>query len=252
VTGPAVVAACALLCAAAGLLVPAAIERLPEPGDEAPGPGDEGDRSEDRSASGPPAKQRYADVAARPGLAARCALVAAAAGGLVGWAVGWQPVLLGLLPLVPVAVGLAVVDWRTHLLPSVVVLPATGVLLALAVLGAVVTGERDDLLRGVLGLVLARSFYWVLWSIRSAGMGFGDVRLAALLGLALGYLGWAELVVGVYAGFLVFGVPGLAVALLRRDRSLLRRPLPFGPAMMVGALVGVVVGPQLLAGLAVG
>ncbi len=82
----------------------------------------------------------------------------------------------------------------------------------------------------------------LLWFVRSAGLGFGDVRLAALLGLALGHLGWAEVVVGLYAALLVFGVPGLVLAVARRDRALLRRPRAFGPALLVGALLGVVAG----------
>ena len=97
---------------------------------------------------------------------------------------------------------------------------------------------------GVAMLAL-RSFYWVLWFVHSAGMGFGDVRLAALLGLVLGRAGWAELVVGTYAPFLLFAVPGLLLALVRRDRSLLRAAYPFGPFMVLGALVGLVAGPGL-------
>ena len=93
--------------------------------------------------------------------------------------------------------------------------------------------------------MIARSLFWLLWFIHSAGMGFGDVRLAALLGLALGHLGWAELLVGVYSGFLVFGLPGLLLAIVRRDRRLLRTAFPFGPFMVAGALVGVLTGPWL-------
>ena len=83
-------------------------------------------------------------------------------------------------------------------------------------------------------------------------MGFGDVRLSAVLGLALGYLGWGELLVGVYSGFLVFGVPGLVVAVVRRDRQLLRTAFPFGPFMLVGALVGIALGPWVWANLVAG
>ena len=78
-----------------------------------------------------------------------------------------------------------------------------------------------------------RSFFWVLWWFHSAGMGFGDVRLAALLGFALGQLGWGEVVVGAYSGFLVFGLPGLLLAIVRRDRALLKSAFPFGPFMLV-------------------
>ena len=66
-----------------------------------------------------------------------------------------------------------------------------------------------------------------------------------MLGLALGWLGWAELLVGIWSGLLLGGVLGglLSVALRRRD-------YPFGPFMLLGALVGVVLGQPVLPGLA--
>jgi leader peptidase (prepilin peptidase)/N-methyltransferase len=76
-------------------------------------------------------------------------------------------------------------------------------------------------------------------------MGFGDVRLAALLGFALGHVGWAEFGVGMYSGFLIFGVPGLVLALVKWDRKLLKTAYPFGPFMILGALLGLLVGPPI-------
>jgi leader peptidase (prepilin peptidase)/N-methyltransferase len=225
-----------LVCAVLGALVPALVERLPEPTES---------RHDD---DGP--KVPYAVVAAKPGLALQTTVVSGVAGGLVGYAVGWDRVLIGLLPLVPVCVALALVDLRTRLLPRSVVLPATGLLIVLAGADALVTGDHEDLVRAAIGLAVARSFYWVLWFAHSAGMGFGDVRLAALLGFPLAFLGWQEFALGMYSGFLVFALPGLLLAIVRWDRSLLRAPYPFGPAMIVGALLGVVLGPTLLAGLA--
>jgi len=225
-----------LVGAVLGALVPTLIERIPEPDDE---------RHPD---DGP--KVPYAVVGARAGLALQTTVLSGVASGLVGYAVGWDRALVGLLPLVPVCVALAVVDQRTRLLPKIVVLPATGALIGLGVLDAVLAGDHTDLLRAAIGLVVARSFYWVLWFLHSAGMGFGDVRLAALLGFPLAHLGWHEFALGMYSGFLVFALPGLLLALVRWDRDELRTPRPFGPAMIVGALLGVVLGPTLLAGLA--
>jgi leader peptidase (prepilin peptidase)/N-methyltransferase len=221
-----------LVCAVLGALVPTLVERIPEPDEP---------RHEDDGAKVP-----YAVVASRPGLPLQTTVVSAVAGGLTGYAVGWDRVLLGLLPLVPVCVALALVDLRTRLLPKVVVLPATAVLLALGVADWLWSGDHDDLVRGLIGLAVARSFYWVLWFAHSAGMGFGDVRLAALLGFPLAFLGWREFALGMYGGFLVFALPGLLWAIVRWDRSLLRAPYPFGPAMIVGALLGVVLGEPLL------
>jgi leader peptidase (prepilin peptidase)/N-methyltransferase len=149
------------------------------------------------------------------------------------------------VPLVPVGVALSVIDWRTRLLPRLVVLPATLVAGVLVVAVGLATGERDALVRALVGMVAVRSFFWLLWFLRSAGMGFGDVRLSAIVGLVLGWVGWGALAIGVWVGFMVFAVPGVALAVVRRDRSLLRKPYPYGPFMLAGAVVGLVWGTVL-------
>lgn len=230
----------ALLSLAGGLLVPGLIARLPEPEQSAAQQGEQ-------SGEGP--KELYVEVAARPGLRWKCALASALAGGLAGLALGWVWALLPVLFLVPVGVALAVIDLRTRLLPTRIVNPATAVVVGLVVLCWALERDLAALERAGIGLVAARAAFWVLWRIRSSGMGFGDVRLAGLLGCALGYLGWSQLVVGLYSGFLVFALPGLLLALVRRDRAVLRKAFPFGPFMLAGALIGVVLGEPVLAGL---
>jgi leader peptidase (prepilin peptidase)/N-methyltransferase len=74
-------------------------------------------------------------------------------------------------------------------------------------------------------------------------MGFGDVRLSGVLGIALGQLGWGPLIVGVYAGFLLGGVLGGVLSVLR---VVDRKGYPFGPFMLVGALVGILWGFPIL------
>ena len=231
--------ASAAFCGTAALGVPALIARLPEP---EPDP--------EHAHEGP--KEPYAAMATLPWLRVTAVVAAAVSGGLVGLSTGWTWSLLLLLPLVPVGVALAVVDWRTRLLPSRIVLPATAVGLVLVGVVWLVDRDTDAVVRALLGLVVGRSVFWLLWRIRSSGMGFGDVRLAALLGLALGHLGWGQLVVGLYAGFLLFGVPGLLLAILRRDRAVLRTAYPFGPFLLAGALVGVLAGAALWENLVLG
>lgn len=229
----AVAAAALVLASGAGLLAPRVIARLPDPPPSSDRPDDE------------PAPPTYAEVAAEPRLALRIAAWTALAVAVVAATVpsGW-PWLLW-LPLLPVLAGLAVVDARTRLLPAVVVRAATGWALAVLVLEALVSGDADALLRAVLCGVVARSVFWALWWLRSSGLGFGDVRLAAVLGLLLGRLGVAETLAGLYLAFLVLGLPSLVLALVRRDRGYLRRALPFGPALVVGAVLGPVVGRLL-------
>jgi leader peptidase (prepilin peptidase)/N-methyltransferase len=223
----------ALLAGLGGLLVPHLIARLPEPQPAADAPDDE------------PPKMRYADMAARPGLGWRSAVASVLAGALVGAVTGLDWSLLWLVPLVPVGIALSVVDWHTKLLPRVVVLPATLAAILLVVVVGLLTDEREALVRALLAMVVARSFFWVLWFVRSAGMGFGDVRLAALLGLVLGWAGWSQLALGVWSSFILFAVPALVVVVARRDRTLLKRSFPFGPFMVAGALVGLVWGTTL-------
>ena len=238
---PAAVALGAAACGAAGLLVPGLVRRIPEP---APEPDAGSDAGSDAGPDAAPeqAKTPYAAIAAErslPGVAVGTGLVA---GGLVGASVGLAWPLLFLLPLVPVGVALAVVDLRTRLLPTVVVWPAFAGVALLGCVSAALEHDGDALLRAWAGSAGVFAFFYALWWIHPAGMGFGDVRLSAVLGFALGYLGWSELVIGVYGAFLAFSVPGLALALARRDRGVLKVAYPFGPFLLGGALAGVVLG----------
>lgn len=222
---PAAVAIGAVGCSVAGLLVPVLIARLPEPEPDPDHP-----------------KPAYVVVAAAPTLGTVAAVLCLVAGGLVGAAVGLDWPLLYLLPLVPVGVALALVDLRTHLLPTALVRPALVGVVLLGALAAVLGDDLDALVRGLVAAAVVFSAFFALWWIHPPGMGYGDVRLSAVLGFALGFLGWPEVLVGVYGAFLVFAVPGLVLAVLRRDRRVLAVAYPFGPFLLGGALAGIVLG----------
>ncbi len=241
--------------ALAGLLVPTLIARIPEPEPVPPPEGppvDEAGASREPEeeplvAGSPPAeepKELYADIARSPGLRWRAGAATAVVAGLVGARTGWAPELSFLLYLAPVGVALAVIDWRTRLLPTKVIAPSYLVVIVLAVLSTLVSGDRHALVTAGWGWLVAGGTFFVLWFVYPRGMGYGDVRLSGVLGIALGYLGWAALITGVYAAFLVGGVGGLLLSLLR---VVDRKAYPFGPFMLVGALVGVVAGPYVAA-----
>lgn len=141
-----------------------------------------------------------------------------------------------------VGVVLGYVDARTRLLPTRIIAPSYAVLVALLGLAALLDGNSASLLRAVLGWLAMGGFYFVLWLVYPAGLGYGDVRLAGLLGLALGYLGWAQLVSGMYAGFLLGAIGGGVLALAKLVD---RKRYPFGPFMLLGALVGLLWGTAL-------
>lgn len=237
----------ALLAACTGALlgwfVPRLIAALPEPEPE-PEPAVAAETE-----PAPPPKVLYVDLAARPGLAGWTAALSAGSAAVLGASVGPEWSLLFLVPLVPVCVALGVIDWQTRLLPTRVVLPSHAAAILVAVAVAFGTDQTGALVRALVAMLVVRSVFWVLWWFRSSGMGFGDVRLSALLGFALGYLGWAHVVIGTYASFVVFIIPGLAIAVLRRDRAFLKTRVPFGPAMIVGALLGIAFGPAIATGL---
>jgi leader peptidase (prepilin peptidase)/N-methyltransferase len=240
----------ALVAALGGLLVPMLIERVPEP-ESTPEPESEPESDGEVGVGvgvvteAEPPKMLYADMAARPGLGWRSAVVAAVCGGLLGAATGLDWPLLWLIPLTPVAVALSVIDWHTRLLPRRIVIPATLAAIVVITVVGLATGERDALVRALLAMLVARSFFWVLWWLRSAGMGFGDVRLAAPVGLVLGWVGWGALAIGLWVGFISFALPAVGLAALRRDRAMLKKSFPFGPFMVFGALVGLVWGTAL-------
>jgi leader peptidase (prepilin peptidase)/N-methyltransferase len=232
-----------------GALVPELIARIPEPEPEPPvdevGGPDAVPGADQQTRAADEVKERYDAIAALPRLRGKTALVSGAVAALVGARVGWDPALLVLMYLVPVGVALGLVDWRTRLLPTKVIAPSYAVVVALTLLAALAGGgDWDSLVRAGWGWLLAGGTFFVLWFIYPRGMGYGDVRLSGLLGIALGYLGWAELLTGVYAGFLIGGVGGLLLSLLR---IVDRKAYPFGPFMLVGALVGVLVGPGVAA-----
>jgi leader peptidase (prepilin peptidase)/N-methyltransferase len=189
-----------------------------------------------------PPKEPYTDLAAHPGLAARLAAAAAVAGIAVGLALGWDWSLLFLVPLIPIGVALAYIDWYTRLLPADLVRPAYVVAIVGVVVAAVAAQGYHDLVRAALGWLIAGGMYAIFWFVYPPGLGFGDVRLAGVLGIVLGGLGWGPLFVGVYAGFLLGGVLG---ALLRLTKVVPQRHVAFGPFMLLGALVGIAWGAQL-------
>ncbi len=88
--------------------------------------------------------------------------------------------------------------------------------------------------------------YFALCFAYPAGMGFGDVKLAGVLGLYTGWLGWGAWAVGLFLGFFLGGLFG--IALLAAKKGGRKTAVPFGPFMLVGALLGILVGPDLAQG----
>jgi leader peptidase (prepilin peptidase)/N-methyltransferase len=187
-------------------------------------------------------KVPYADLAGQRA-AYWCGGLAAASGGLLGWMLGTSAVLAAWLLLAVVGAVLGYIDARTRFLPSAIIWPSYGVI-GLALLGAAaVSGEWGSLRRAVIAGAIGFAVFYVLWFVFPRGVGFGDVRLSGVLGLALGWLGWAQFVSGLYGGFFLGAIVG--IALIAAKVMTRKQMVPFGPFMLVGALAGVLLGAPL-------
>jgi prepilin signal peptidase PulO-like enzyme (type II secretory pathway) len=119
--------------------------------------------------------------------------------------------------------------------------PALAILATIAIvmviLSAIANGANGEWLRALAGGLALFLFYFLLWLIYPAGMGFGDVKLAGVLGLYLGFLGWGSVVIGGFLGFALGGLVGGGLMLARRAGR--KSMIPFGPFMLAGAFLAV-------------
>jgi leader peptidase (prepilin peptidase)/N-methyltransferase len=155
-------------------------------------------------------------------------------------------VLAAFLYLGAISVALALIDLDTHRLPNRIVLPAYPVAAVLLIAAALFAREPERLVPALLGGLALFGLYLLMAIAYPGGMGFGDVKLAGVLGLYLGWLGWDALAVGAFAAFLLGGLFSLVLVALRRAG--MRSGIPFGPWMIAGAWVGILVGQQLTSG----
>jgi leader peptidase (prepilin peptidase) / N-methyltransferase len=131
---------------------------------------------------------------------------------------------------------LVVVDLAVHRLPDIIVGPTAAALGGLLALAAVLDGELGRWGRSLLAGLVLFGLYYALALLRRSGLGFGDVKLAGLLGLFLGWLGWPQVLAGTVAAFALGGM--WAAVLLVSRRSGRGGSYPYGPWMVLGAALG--------------
>ncbi|CAN5635443.1 A24 family peptidase [soil metagenome] len=136
-----------------------------------------------------------------------------------------------------IAIALAMIDIDHHRLPNSIVLPSYPVLALLLTLAAVVTDSPAAAVRMVIGAMALFIFYFLLMLSYPKGMGYGDVKLAGLLGGLLSFLSYSTLLVGAFGGFLLGGIAGLALMVSGRGNG--KTKIPFGPFMLAGALLAI-------------
>jgi leader peptidase (prepilin peptidase)/N-methyltransferase len=159
---------------------------------------------------------------------------------------GTALVVAAYLVLAAVSVALALIDLDVHRLPNALIVPAAVGMVGLLSIAAALDAQLGRLGLALVGGAALLVLYLVLALVRPGAMGLGDVKLAGLLGFALGWFGWGPLVVGAFAAFLLGGVFGVILLLTRRARR--GSGIPFGPWMLAGAWIGIFFGSAIAAG----
>lgn len=149
----------------------------------------------------------------------------------------WLAVLLA--PFCGILLALSVIDARTKRLPNVIVYPSVLVGAAYLVV-ARLAGAGVDLVDAAIGLVAYGGGMLVVALVAPKGLGMGDVKLAALIGLVLGALGLEYVAVAAGLGILFGGVGAIAALIAGRGR---KHAMPFGPFLAAGAIAATFVGP---------
>jgi leader peptidase (prepilin peptidase)/N-methyltransferase len=179
-------------------------------------------------------------------ISARYPLVEAGTAALFGVMAarfGWDWELPAYLYLAAVGFALALIDLDTKRLPDVLTLPSYAVATVLLGLASVLGDHPGAPFRALLAAAAVGAFYFVVWFAYPAGMGFGDVKLAPVVGAYLGWISYGAAAVGVFLGFLYGSVIGIAVMVV--GKATRKSKIPFGPFMLAGALTGVLVGEWL-------
>jgi leader peptidase (prepilin peptidase)/N-methyltransferase len=136
-------------------------------------------------------------------------------------------------PFLGVMLAVALIDARHRIVPNRLIYPSL-ILFAIAVVVAAAADVPVSPIRALLGLLAFGGTLLIVALISPRGMGIGDVKLAALIGLVLGSLGWKYVAVAAVSGTLLGGLGGVAALLAGRGR---KETIPFGPYLAAGAVV---------------
>ena len=162
--------------------------------------------------------------------------------GLLFGRFGGQPDMLAFAFLGALGVALATIDISVQRLPDRLTLPAYPVVIVLLSIAAITGHTEGALGRALLGGLLLAGTYLALALLRPGGIGGGDVKLAGLAGIALGWLGWPTLMFGAALGFILCGA--VSLALIAARRLAIQSMISFGPFMLAGALLATLAGAR--------
>jgi leader peptidase (prepilin peptidase)/N-methyltransferase len=148
---------------------------------------------------------------------------------------GNQPAIAAFIYIAVLGVALSQIDLAVQRLPDRLTLPAYPAILLLLAGAAAISDDWAALGRAALGGLALGGGYLLLGVLSRGAMGGGDIKLAGLAGLVLGWLGWHTLIAGAFAGFILAAV--ISAGLLVARKVSRRSKISFGPYLLGGALL---------------
>lgn len=165
------------------------------------------------------------------------------------WAIGMDWRVLPVLGLIPAGVAISAIDFRTMIVPTAIVWPSFALVVALSAISAGIEGEWARLLTALVGLASLAGPLFLLWFFLPSGMGFGDVRLAVLLGWTTGFYSGTEPIAGaILAMVLLFSasVIGILVGVVALGARGRKAKVPWGPSLYAATVLMIVLAEPIL------
>lgn len=164
--------------------------------------------------------------------------------GYVGLDIGFAWSLPAYFVAFNALLAITIVDVQYYMIPNRILYPSLFSMIVLFGLAALLGRNGEEFMSAIAGMGSATVFFWLIWVIYPRGMGKGDVRLAALVGLMTGWLSLANVFLGLFLGVALGGIVGLLAMITMFLRH--SDPIPYGPFLVAGGAASVLWGPQIV------
>ena len=162
----------------------------------------------------------------------------------MAWKVGMQPVLIAYLAMVAVTGILIVTDLDHFRIPNRILYPGTALCFVLLAAGFAIEPGQGSLVRAIAGAAIYFGLLLLVFvAAKGEGFGFGDVKLAALLGLFTAFEAYRILAWSLIITAFVGAIPALVLLVMGKGR---KAALPYGPPLVLGAWAAIIFSTSLL------